>query len=209
MSSDDAAIYRGRKLSDRVDDRRRQLLDAGFRILGDEGGSALTMRAVTREARLSPRYFYESFADRNELVLAVFDDTVGRLAECVTTAMAPAPAPIDRVAAAFDAASRLFEREPRIARILLRGAFSDDTLRDHAYSALPAFVLSVALALGEGAAAASPRLQLDVSALSGSVVTLFLDWTEGRLPVGREELVDYCTDMVASMFSRQVGTAPG
>lgn len=45
----------------------------GRSLLGDGGAVAVTMRAVVRAAQLSPRYFYESFASREELLFAVHD----------------------------------------------------------------------------------------------------------------------------------------
>ncbi|MEB3031850.1 TetR/AcrR family transcriptional regulator [[Mycobacterium] nativiensis] len=203
-SNDSTAVYGGRTLSDRVDDRRRQLLDAGFRILADEGGSALTMRAVTRAAQLSPRYFYESFASREELLFAVFDQTVQRVQAVVAEAVRAADDhPAARIRAAFDSATRLFEDDPRIVRVVLRNAFAENALRDHAYAALPGFVLATAVDLAGEIPADVVALQLDVSALSGSVVTLFLDWTEGRLDVTHTAFVDYCTNLAAGIISRQ------
>lgn len=197
-------MYGGRTLSDRVDDRRRQLIAAGYRILADEGGSALTMRAVTRAAQLSPRYFYESFASRDELLVAIFDETVQRVQAVVVEAVRTADDdPTARIRAAFDSAAALFEDDPRIVRVALRNAFAENALRDHAYSALPNFVLTTAFELAGGLSVDTVALQLDVSALSGSVVTLFLDWTEGRLTATRAELVDYLTDLVAGMVRRQ------
>ena len=45
-----------------------------MRLLGGEAGPALTVRAVCRQAGFTERYFYESFADRDEFVRAVYDD---------------------------------------------------------------------------------------------------------------------------------------
>ena len=42
--------------------------------MGTEGAAAATMRATCREAALTERYFYESFANRDELLVAVLDD---------------------------------------------------------------------------------------------------------------------------------------
>ena len=48
---------------DRRAERRTLLLDAAFELLGTEGWGGTTVRAVCQEARLNPRYFYESFED--------------------------------------------------------------------------------------------------------------------------------------------------
>ncbi|MBX3480234.1 MAG: TetR/AcrR family transcriptional regulator [Caulobacter sp.] len=52
-------------------DLRRALVDAAARILEREGPSALSLRAVAREAGVSPAAPYHHFKDKNELLEAV------------------------------------------------------------------------------------------------------------------------------------------
>ncbi|MBB3037361.1 TetR/AcrR family transcriptional regulator [Hoyosella altamirensis] len=201
-----AKKWRGQTLHDRADERREQLLDAALELVANEGVAALTMRAVTRAASLSPRYFYESFPDRDALLFAVFDRTVEQLQQRVAGAMADEEGMEPKCYAAFDCAARFFDHDPRAARLLLRESLADNTLREHALDALPHFILSTAVEFLSDAAVATDvdqtRIQLDTSALSGSVVTLFLDWTEGRLDLPRERLVSYCTELVVGMLNR-------
>lgn len=209
MSIDDAMVgmYRGQRLGDRVDDRRNQLLEAAFQLLGEDGAAAVTMRAVTRKAGLSPRYFYESFADRAELLVAVFDRTVQQLQTQVAAAMTGAPAdPVAQTRAALMAVARSCEEDPRVARILLREALAEDAMRHHAYAALIRFISTASLTLTDESwhRGADPvMVRLDVGALAGTTIALFLDWTEGRLDVTRQQLVDYCTDTVDGMIQRR------
>ncbi len=51
---------------------------ACVQLLGGAGGPALTVRAKSRHAGLTERYFYESFADREHCVRAVYDDVCTR-----------------------------------------------------------------------------------------------------------------------------------
>ena len=52
-------------------DLRRALVDAAIRILEREGPSALSLRAVAREAGVSPAAPYHHFKDKGELLEAV------------------------------------------------------------------------------------------------------------------------------------------
>ncbi|HRD45699.1 MAG TPA: TetR/AcrR family transcriptional regulator [Caulobacter sp.] len=52
-------------------DLRRALVDAASRILENEGPSALSLRAVAREAGVSPAAPYHHFKDKGELLDAV------------------------------------------------------------------------------------------------------------------------------------------
>lgn len=69
--------------------RRDNLVAAGVQLLGGAGGPALTVRAVCRHAGLTERYFYESFADREHCVRAVYDDVCTRAMATLTSAQTP------------------------------------------------------------------------------------------------------------------------
>jgi AcrR family transcriptional regulator len=81
--------WSGVPLEDRQAKRREELVDAGIELLGGEGGPALTVRAVCRRAGLTERYFYESFADRDEFVRAAYDAVCARAMSALVTATTP------------------------------------------------------------------------------------------------------------------------
>ena len=60
--------------------RSRQIVDAAYELLDEAGLEGLTIRAVLKRTGLSRRAFYERFADKDELVLAVFEQTIQRAA---------------------------------------------------------------------------------------------------------------------------------
>jgi AcrR family transcriptional regulator len=61
---------------DQILERSRQIVDAAYELLEEEGLAGLTIRAVLTRTGLSRRAFYERFADKDELVLAVFEHTI-------------------------------------------------------------------------------------------------------------------------------------
>src|SRR3954462_11538314 len=79
--------WAGVPLSDRRAERRALLVDAAYRLFGDEGESAVSVRSVCRECGLNTRYFYESFADVDDLLGAVYDRVSAELVEVVGTAI--------------------------------------------------------------------------------------------------------------------------
>src|SRR5688500_17768138 len=84
-------IYGGVSAEDRRATRREQLLEAGLELLGTEGWAGTTMTGVCAKAGLTERYFYESFPDREALLLAVFDRITAEAAETVLAAVASSP----------------------------------------------------------------------------------------------------------------------
>lgn len=57
-------------------DRRGRLLAAAYDLLDEEGLEGLTIRAVLARTGLARRAFYDCFAGKDDLVLAVFDRTL-------------------------------------------------------------------------------------------------------------------------------------
>lgn len=57
-------------------DRSRQLIDAANELLEERGLEGLTIRAVLNRTGLARRAFYERFAGKDDLVLAVFEETL-------------------------------------------------------------------------------------------------------------------------------------
>ena len=72
-------------------DLRRALIDAARRILEAEGPSALSLRAVAREAGVSPAAPYHHFKDKGELLDAVAQEGWEMLDEVIAKAKAGAP----------------------------------------------------------------------------------------------------------------------
>ncbi|KAA0021258.1 CHY zinc finger protein [Antrihabitans cavernicola] len=203
-------VYRGRTLDDRVEKRRSQLVDAALTLIGDSGTPAVTMRAVTRTAELSPRYFYESFDGRAALLQAVFDATMARFQAEVDKAISAASIdPLDQTRAAIAAVCEMLESDARTARFL-REAMAEEALRDKLPAALPRFIATASMQLTDETwyrRADPTRLQLDISALAGALTNLFLDWTDGRFDITRGEFVDYCTAMVTDVVRRRQSRA--
>ncbi|NKY36706.1 TetR/AcrR family transcriptional regulator [Nocardia speluncae] len=204
-------LWRGRTLDDRSAERREQLVDVGFDLLGTDGPAAVTMRAVTRLANLSPRYFYESFTDRTALLTAVYDRLETELlARLGATTEAADTHTIIR--SALEICAAYFEEDPRRARVLLREPLTDDTLRRHSANRLPVFLRTMLPALGDEVNALLPdseeALIISATALSGALVALYVDWIDGRLPVPRERLVDAATGIVVALARTPVQSRP-
>lgn len=191
-------LWRGQTLADRSSDRREQMLTVAEHLLGAGGANAVTMRAVVREANLSPRYFYESFASRDDLVTEVYD----RVTEQLLTQIAALPRLEDRranVRAVLEVCRVFFEADPGRARILLREPLADDVLRARRAATVPGFVAAV-LETTTGTHARSPeRLAVVSSALSGALVALYLDYIDGRLSLTPAQLADAAVDLVSAI----------
>lgn len=197
-------LWRGQTLQDRSGERRDQLLDCAFDLLGTAGAGAVTMRAVTRQANLSPRYFYESFDNREVLVTAVYDRVEGALRERLST-ITNAGDPQAAIRAALESCADFFEEDPRRARVLLREPLADDTLRRHITRRTPAVIRALAPILGEGAGAlftsSDAALATVGTALAGALTAVYLEWADGNLMIERDRLVDTAVGIVVPLLA--------
>lgn len=88
-----ARLYGGVDAVERRASRRARLLEAGLDLLGADVPqiAELTVRGICRQAGLTARYFYESFADKEEFVSAVFDSVIADLAAKTQSVVKAAP----------------------------------------------------------------------------------------------------------------------
>lgn len=82
---------------DQILDRSRKIVDAAYDLLAEGGLEGLTIRAVLTKTGLSRRAFYERFEGKDDLVLAVFEETIRMAAQLFGTLTAPMADPMDRL----------------------------------------------------------------------------------------------------------------
>lgn len=166
--------------------RRDDLIAAGVQLLGGEGGPALTVRAVCRNAKLTERYFYESFADRDEFVRAVYDDVCTRAMATLTSATTPREAVEQFVALMVD--------DPVRGRVLLLAPAVEPVLTLSGAEWMPNFIDLLQRKLSR---IVDPVLQkLVATSLIGALTGLFTAYLSGQLGASRQQFIDYCVDML-------------
>jgi AcrR family transcriptional regulator len=203
-------VWGGTTLDVRRDARRRRLLEVGFELLGGRGGAAVTVRSVCRHAKLTDRYFYESFADREELLVAVYDQVAEEARDVLARAVADAvaepghgdrraePEAIDK--AAIEAFLGLLTSDPRKGRVLLLVPMTDAALSARAVELMPMFAELIRVQLAAAAGADVPVAPLEermtATALIGALSNLFIRWLDGTLAASEPQLTDYCVRLL-------------
>jgi AcrR family transcriptional regulator len=195
--------YGGVTGSDRRAARRERLLAAGLELLGGEGFGAVTVRAVCARARLTPRYFYESFADLDALLLAVFEMVGAEVAGAAVAAVTPPPGDAWTSAhAAISAGVHVLTDDPRKARVLFAEAFGSEALAQRRTTTLRGFATLVAtqgrLFYGIEAESDSHLVETTALMLVGGLAETFNAWLDGSLGGSVEQLIDDCVDLFAA-----------
>ncbi len=165
------------------------LVRAAFRLFGDEGEGALTVRAVCRGAELHTRYFYENFADTGELLAAVYDEQAAALGEVLARALDEAGAgPEARTRAGIRAVLRFISDDPRRGRVLFVEARGNEVLAARRRAAQTALLDGlVAMSRADG-----PPLPVVIAAtmFTGAMTELAQQWADGRLGRDLDAVVD-------------------
>ena len=194
-------------------ERRLLLLDAAFDLLGTEGWAGTTVRAVCQRAELNPRYFYESFEDLDALVVAVYDRIIEELTESVERAQAGAGnAPEAQVRAAVEAIVAFVDDDRRRARIMYVEALGTEALNRRRRATGHALVSAVeehAAASAHGLPPGEQAGRIGAAMLVGGLSELLVEWLDGRITVGREELIDDATSVVLALGEATAALAAG
>jgi AcrR family transcriptional regulator len=127
----EARAYRGVALADRVTQRREALIEAGLDCLHEGGLTSFSVRSVCARSKLTARYFYESFADLNALLVAVVDVVCVEVATHALNGIAAAGDSLEaKVHAAVSAALAVLGDDPRKASAFLLASAGPETLHD-------------------------------------------------------------------------------
>ena len=113
--------YGGQSSGERQADRRERLIRAAIATYGEQGYRRTTVADVCRTAGLTPRYFYESFANSEALLIAAYKE-VTRIALDTLRAAASAledAEPEARLEAMLSAYYTLLRERPASARVFV------------------------------------------------------------------------------------------
>lgn len=184
---------------------------AGLDIVGTQGHARLTVAGLCSRAGLNERYFYESFATADDVLLAVFDEVLAELTEAIVGAVAGAP-PDSRAKAraAISAAVKLLTDDSRKSRVVFVEA-----------PAVPALVARradvartmVALIVGQAQEFYGTETALRVGSWAefaaayslGGLAETMTAWLRGDLPITRDELIDRSTDLFVAVAEHVIG----
>ncbi|HEX3833372.1 MAG TPA: TetR/AcrR family transcriptional regulator [Solirubrobacteraceae bacterium] len=186
--------YGGKTATERRDERRERLLDAGLELFGTDGFAAVTIEALCAEAGLNPRYFYEQFATREELLGAVYERHVVAVLQTVQDAIAQSPAdPTRRLRAglsAFVTATLADERAARINYFEMVGVSAElEAQRRGVLRAYAELIAAQAADMDDLGPLGRGDRRMTAVALTGATDGLITDWMSSEPRPPRQAIV--------------------
>lgn len=190
--------WAGVPLTDRRTERRALLVEAGFRLFGDEGGSAVSVRSVCRECGLNTRYFYESFADVDDLLGAVYDQVSAELAEVVAAAIEAAEDTVrERTRAGIAAVLGFSSADPRRGRVLFTEARANPVLAERRAAAQELLRQGVLTEGGRLTPESDPiAAAVGAAIFTGAMAELAQQWLTGSLGDDLDAVIDHAIALI-------------
>jgi AcrR family transcriptional regulator len=178
-------------------------MQAGLELLGTRGWAATTMRGVCVKAGLNDRYFHESFADMDALLLAVVDDQAAQGTAVIIAVAESAPRDLAaRTEAVITAITDFLLADPRRARILVHELPANALLQERRRRIVQnlAVIFTVqAHRLMDEVPVSDTDLQLTALTVVGGLWELLTAWFRGDLATDRDHLVDYMVAFLLTM----------
>lgn len=192
--------WAGTTLADRRATRRGQLIDAGIELMGGGDTSAVSVRAVCRTAKLTERYFYESFADRDALLLAVYEHVAASARDALVSALQEvAPRSEVMARAAVTAFVELLIDDPRKGTVLLLAPLTEPALNQRGSELLPAFTALIHDQLPDTYDDVDRKLT--ATTLIGALTYLFISYLDGSLDIPRDRLIEHAVRILVTAAS--------
>jgi AcrR family transcriptional regulator len=210
--------WRGIDAAARTAERRRRLVDAGLECFARSGYAETTVFAICREAGLTQRYFYESFGNREALLIAVIEALADELRRCVFAVLGHSGGPLEMARLAIGAAVHALVEDPRRAQVLLVESVGVSPNVEHVrrryLGELTELVREVGLAALQSEGRPLPsRLdaELTARALVGASIELLVAHVRGELDVPPIRLAEHLARLygVAAPLASEPPTQKG
>lgn len=174
-------------------------MEAGLELFGTIGYARTSVRSLSAAASLNSRYFYESFASREDLLYSVYQAIIGNIFTRAVEAAARETTIKGQARASLEAAWTAVTEDRRKARVVALEVVgvSDrlERLRRENRHALAKLTADNALSLARDGVQLRLDPVLTARFLMGGVVEVLLDWVNGDVDAPPDVVVEHFTEL--------------
>lgn len=190
--------FKGMSLEQRQNMRREKLIEAGLQAYGTHGFFSVTVKDICKEAKLTERYFYESFKRSEELFKVVYlkliDDLQLKIVEAV---MQHSPDLKQMITAGLSALLNNLRDDPRTARILFVDAvlvheLHGDTIHE-SHTRFDQTIFNFLNIVFPDQQENKSQISLIASGLNGYVVHIAMRWVLSNFKQPFEQVLEACS----------------
>ena len=198
--------FKGLSLTERKETRREKLIEAGIAMYGTQGFFSVTVKDVCNEAKLTERYFYESFKKSEELFQTVFLKMIEKMQTCLTQAvLMAAPEPNNMVTAGLSALLSAIKDDPRMARIIYIDAMLVQDLHNQAtiqetLTQFDRIIQGFVMITMPNAPHSAEEVSLMATGLNGYVTHIIIRWVSEGFKQPLEDVLAACCAVFQSFI---------
>lgn len=183
-----------------VDERRRQLLDAGATLFAAHAYEEISMRQIAAAAGVSKPLLYHYFPSKNDLFMAAVTEAASELQDLI--APSGDGTPVEQLTASLDAYLAWIDDNGQTWSKLMQSAATLPAARE-LVEGFRARTMDMVLAELTGRRKPRPALRTAIKGWLGYMDAAILDWAQAKdLP--REQLRDLLlAAFLASLFAAQ------
>jgi AcrR family transcriptional regulator len=198
--------FKGMSLSERKQARREKLIEAGIEAYGTHGFFAVTVKDICTEAKLTERYFYESFKKSEELFQTIFLKLIDQLQHNVMQAIMQASTdPKKMIEAGLTALLTTLKDNPHMARIIYIDAMLVQELHNQATihetmlrfdRMIHAFVMLMMPNINRS----EREISMISTGLNGYVTQIAIRWVVSDFKPSLEDVLSSCSIVFLSLL---------
>ncbi|CAD9196064.1 TetR/AcrR family transcriptional regulator [Acinetobacter bohemicus] len=199
--------FKGLSLTERKQARREKLIEAGIEAYGTHGFFAVTVKDICNEAKLTERYFYESFKKSDELFQTIFLTLIDQLQHNVMQAIMQASTdPRKMIEAGLTALLTTLRDNPRMARIIYIDAMLVQELHNQATihetmlrfdRMIQAFVMLMMPDIDRS----EREISFVATGLNGYVTQIAIRWVVSGFKQSLEDVLSSCSIVFLSLLN--------
>ncbi|MFI5890457.1 TetR/AcrR family transcriptional regulator [Actinoplanes sp. NPDC051513] len=194
--------YGGRSREERATDRRDRILASALHLFGTHDYDDVTVAAVCTGVRVSKRYFYEHFVDREDLVRALHRQQNAWLLAGVSEAAPEAPGSLEEMLRpAVRRLLGMLQTNPERAQVIYINAPRMETRRRGVLREDAQFLAGMLRRAG-GRPTTEIRYERLLLALVAGLSEVIIDWLSRGMTDDVDALADHLTDFCTAVLAR-------
>ena len=200
--------FKGLSSTERKQLRREKLIEAGIEAYGRHGFFAVTVKDICNEAKLTERYFYESFKKSDELFHTIFLSLIDQLQHNVMQAiMQASPYTEKMIEAGLRALLSTLKDDPRMARIIYIDAMLVQELHNQAtiretMLRFDRMIQAFVVLMMPHTPHPPQEISLVATGLNGYVTQIAIRWVVSGFKQPMNEVLSSCSIVFFALFNR-------
>ena len=198
--------FKGLSLSERKQARREKLIEAGIEAYGTHGFFSVTVKDICLEAKLTERYFYESFKKSEQLFQTIFLKLIDELQQNVMQAIMQASTDSRKmIEAGLTALLMTLKNNPRMARIIYIDAMLVQELHNQAtihetMSRFDRMIHAFVMLMMPNINKSEREISMIATGLNGYVTQIAIRWVMSGYKQPMEEVLSSCSAVFLALL---------